>query len=66
MNRPLLDTATRIADTIMQDNPGLIVAKWQYDVGLLLTGFWQLSEATGDSKYYDYLKTYYDYFILPD
>ncbi len=66
MNRPLLDTAIRIADTIMQDHPGLIAAKWQYDVGLLLTGFWRLSEVTGDPKYYEYLETYYDYFILPD
>ena len=37
--------------------------KWDYVHGLVLTGFEQLYEETGDKKYYDYIKGYADTLI---
>ena len=37
MAKVLLEEAKRIADTVMEEHPGLISKKWSYDVGLLLT-----------------------------
>ena len=66
MAKVLLEEAKRIADTVMEEHPGLISKKWSYDVGLLLTGMERLYQETGAAKYYEYLKAYFDYFILPD
>lgn len=66
MAKVLLEEAKRIADTVMEEHPGLISKKWSYDVGLLLTGMERLYQETGEEKYYEYLKAYFDYFILPD
>ncbi len=66
MAKVLLGMARRIADTVMEERPGLISRKWAYDTGLFLIGLEKLYGETGEEKYYEYLKTYFDYFILPD
>lgn len=66
MAKVLLEAARRIADTVMEEHPEIICKKWSYDIGLLLDGMEKLFEETGEEKYYDYLKAYFDYFILQD
>lgn len=66
MTKGLLDTARRLADTVIEEHPGLISKKWAYDIGLFLIGLEELYGVTGEEKYYAYLKAYFDYFILPD
>ena len=38
MAKVLLGMARRIADTVMEERPGLISRKWAYDTGLFLIG----------------------------
>ena len=38
-------------------------AVWNYEMGVVLTGFERLSQITGDNKYYDYTKKMLDHFI---
>lgn len=66
MTKVLLEEARRIADTVMEEHPGLISRKWAYDTGLFLIGLEKLYGETGEEKYYEYLKAFFDYFILPD
>jgi len=66
MEKVLLKDAKKLADTMMDEHPALISRSWSYDTGLFLTGMEKLYQETGEGKYYDYLKAYFDYFILPD
>ena len=61
-----LETAKKMADTVMKDNSPIIIKKWQYDCGLTLLGIGSVYEETNDSKYFDYIKESMDYFINED
>jgi unsaturated rhamnogalacturonyl hydrolase len=41
-------------------------AVWNYEMGVVLTGFERLAQISGDNKYYDYTKRILDHFITPD
>jgi unsaturated rhamnogalacturonyl hydrolase len=41
-------------------------ANWNYEIGVVLTGFERLWESTGDPKYIKYIKHILDHFISPD
>lgn len=62
----LLDTAIKMADTLMNDRLPIISEKWQYDCGLALLGIGAVYKTTGDEKYFDYIKRSMDYFINDD
>jgi beta-galactosidase len=40
--------------------------KWAYDLGFLAYAINALTDVTGDEKYFNYVKTYMDYYINPD
>lgn len=66
MNRDILQMACRLADTLMAEYPVIISKRWDYTEGLVLSGMEALAETTGKEEYFEYVKSYYDYFILPD
>lgn len=41
-------------------------AIWNYEMGVVLTGFERLNQNSGDTKYYDYTKKIIDHFINDD
>ena len=41
-------------------------AVWNYEMGVVLTGFERLAQITGNNKYYDYTKKILDHFITAD
>jgi unsaturated rhamnogalacturonyl hydrolase len=41
-------------------------AVWNYEMGVVLTGFERLAQITGNNKYYDYTKRIVDHFITAD
>jgi unsaturated rhamnogalacturonyl hydrolase len=47
--------SVRACDAIMRRSP-VLTERWTYDAGLVLKGFEQVWQATGDRKYFDYLK----------
>lgn len=47
------------ADSLNRSRP----AVWNYEIGVVLTGFERLWQTTGDVKYYSYLKHIIDHFI---
>jgi unsaturated rhamnogalacturonyl hydrolase len=71
-NMPLLggiDIAVRVADAEMQRAPEAWQLdfqkkpKWDYTLGLEGQAFLQLAEATGNTKYFDYIEAYADAMI---
>ena len=71
----------QMAESIMKTYPDSIVVKttgesatsrqtrpaqWNYEYGVLLKGFDQLREHTGDERYFDYAKKIIDHFIRDD
>lgn len=66
MGKGLLEQAKRVADTVMREHPGMYGTKWAYDAGLLLMGMEALYRETGERTYHEYVKAFFDYFILPD
>lgn len=71
----------QMAESIMKTYPDSIVVKttgesatsrptrpaqWNYEYGVLLKGFDQLREHTGDQRYFDYAKKIIDHFIRDD
>lgn len=50
------------AEQAQQNRP----AVWNYEMGVVLTGFEKLAQATGDKKYTDYTKNIIDHFITAD
>ena len=67
-----LPWSTRMADSEMRRNPEPWMIdfretpKWEYTQGLVLKAILQVWQATGDEKYFQYVKTYYDQFIDND
>ena len=51
MAKVLLETAKKLCNTIMEDFPGIIIKKWQYDAGLCLVGFDAMYRFTGKRIY---------------
>ena len=64
--------SVRMANSIMKRNTSAFQIdqkkepKWDYVHGLVLLAFQQLSDKTGDEKYYDYGKTYVDTLVQND
>ncbi len=61
----------RMAESVMIRHDSLIKStrspnKWQYDIAWLAGSIAQLSDETGDDKYFNYMKTYMDYYVNPD
>jgi unsaturated rhamnogalacturonyl hydrolase len=54
--------SVRACDSIMKRSP-VISERWTYDAGLVLKGFEQVWLATGDRKYFDYIKENVDRLI---
>ncbi len=55
----------RMADTAMQRYPE-ITTPWNYEWGLGLKAVWEVWRRTGDSRYFDYVKTNLDRYVQPD
>ena len=62
----MLDTAIKMADTLMDSRQPIISEKWSYDCGLALLGLGAIYKKTGNKKYFDYIKQSMDYFINSD
>ena len=64
-----LPWSTRMADSEMKRNPEPWMIdfreapKWEYTQGLVLKAILQVWQSTGDEKYLQYVKTYYDQFV---
>jgi unsaturated rhamnogalacturonyl hydrolase len=66
-----LEWSIQIAESEIARHDSLIKStgspnKWQYDIALLAGTIAQLSDVTGDDKYFNYMKTYMDYYVNPD
>ncbi len=66
-----LEWSVRMSESVMQRNDSLVKStrtpnKWQYDIAWLAGSIARLSDATGDDKYFRYMKTYMDYYVNPD
>ena len=66
-----LNWSVRMADSEIARYDPLITStstpnKWQYDIAWLAGSIGKLSDETGDDKYFQYMKTYMDYYINPD
>jgi rhamnogalacturonyl hydrolase YesR len=58
--------AVALADTVMKRNPGTPrdrLARWSYVTGFTLNGIEMVARATGDQKYWDYIKRVMDQFV---
>lgn len=66
-----LEWSIRMSESVMARHDSLLKStrtpnKWQYDIAWLAGSIAQLSDETGDDKYFQYMKTYMDYYINPD
>jgi len=64
------DLTVRIADSFLNLHPDTVAYKteaksykWNYEQGLILDAFYQLWKETKNSKYFDYIKKNFDYYI---
>jgi len=67
------DLTVRIADSFLNLHPDTVAYKteaksykWNYEQGLILDAFYQLWKETKNSKYFDYIKKNFDYYIEDD
>lgn len=56
------DWSKRMADSVME-RAQLLSDSWLYDCGVVLKGFEKVWKNTGDSKYFEYIKSNMDYFV---
>lgn len=68
---PTTSFAVRMADSVMTRDPNPLTLdaekpKWEYTQGLVLKGIFAVGERTGDPRYFDYAKRYYDEMIGAD
>jgi|JI10StandDraft_1071094.scaffolds.fasta_scaffold04117_3 unsaturated rhamnogalacturonyl hydrolase len=68
---PAASFAVRMADSVMTRDPNPLTLdaekpKWEYTQGLVLKGIFAVGERTGDPRYFDYAKRYYDEMIGAD
>ncbi len=54
-----------MADTVLSRFP-VLDGRWAYDYGVICSGLARVYGITGDEKYFDYIKTNMDRFLLPD
>jgi unsaturated rhamnogalacturonyl hydrolase len=57
--------AVRIAETFLERKPNL-KEQWAYDTGIVLKGFEELYNLTGEDKYFEYIKDIMDFFVKDD
>lgn len=57
--------SVRMAESVMQRTPDLM-DEWDYEQGVVLKGFFELYERTGDERYWDYLKYNIDRSVRED
>ena len=70
---PIAPWSVRMADSVMKRNPDPLLLdvtgdkpKWDYTQGLILLAVQQVAQKTGDRRYSDYVKAYYDKMIASD
>lgn len=57
-----MNWAKKMCDSVLRGKPRLNQT-WAYDNGVVMKGFERVYKSTGDRKYYDFIKDYYDYFV---
>jgi hypothetical protein len=58
-----------MADAVMKRDPDASKVdgnRWEYTPGLMMKAMFDVAQRTGDDRYFDYAKSYYDAFIAPD
>ncbi len=55
----------RTADVVMRRLP-VVAERWDYQWGVLLKGIEDVWRATGDARYFEYIKSNFDLFVGPD
>lgn len=70
---PVAPWSVRMAESVMKRTPDPLLLdvsgttpKWDYTQGLVLLAIQELAHRTGDPRYADYVKAYYDRMIDPD
>ena len=63
--------SSQMADSVMARDPNPLTIdaekpKWEYTQGLVLKGVFAVGEKTGDPRYFEYAKKYYDEMIGAD
>ncbi len=71
VNYTPFEWSVRMAESVMARHDSLIKStrspnKWQYDIAWMAGSIAELSQKTGDDKYFQYMKTYMDYYVNPD
>ncbi len=62
----------RYAESYMKQNPriqeigGEVKKSWKYDHGMLARAYYDLSEKTGNKAYFDYFRSFMDFYTTPD
>jgi unsaturated rhamnogalacturonyl hydrolase len=57
--------SVRMAESVMERRP-LVRERWDYETGTVLRGIEELWQATGEERYYDYIKQNVDAYVGPD
>lgn len=57
--------SVRMAESVIRRNP-ILLEKWDYISGVVLSGFEQLWKRTGDPRYLEYIQRNTDEFVQPD
>lgn len=57
--------SVRMAESVMERRP-IIRERWDYETGTVLRGIEELWAATGDDRYFDYIKRNVDEYVGPD
>lgn len=71
-NDPPQRWSVRMAQSVMQRNPESWMIdfretpKWEYTQGLVLKAIQEVWKTTGEEKYFNYVKAYYDQFVQDD
>ncbi|HJQ37495.1 MAG TPA: pectinesterase family protein [Thermoanaerobaculia bacterium] len=69
VRRPNGAWSARMADAVMKRNPDATTVdgnRWEYTPGLVMKAIFEVAQRTGEKKYWDYAKSYYDGFIAAD
>ncbi|MEW5870187.1 MAG: glycoside hydrolase family 88 protein [Chloroflexota bacterium] len=64
MNQPTA-WSVRMADSFISRHPQL-AENWRYEAGVVLKGIELIWRQTGETRYWDYLRSNMDYFVQPD
>jgi unsaturated rhamnogalacturonyl hydrolase len=57
--------SVRMADSVIERHP-VVGLKWAYEWGLVLKAILEVWRETGDNKYFEYVKTNVERFVMPD